>query len=57
MAMLPEDWHFRYSFSDYFIIFKPRDIVSGDFYWIDEDEKHIFLLLPTVRAMVFQGLL
>jgi serine phosphatase RsbU (regulator of sigma subunit) len=42
MAMLPEDWHFRYSFSDYFIIFKPRDIVSGDFYWIDEDEKHIF---------------
>jgi serine phosphatase RsbU (regulator of sigma subunit) len=42
MAMLPEDWHFRYSFSDYFIIFKPRDIVSGDLYWIGEDEKHIF---------------
>ncbi|MGC1391338.1 MAG: SpoIIE family protein phosphatase [Bacteroidales bacterium] len=42
MAMLPEDWHFRYSFDDYFIIFKPRDIVSGDFYWIAEDEEHIF---------------
>ncbi len=42
MAMLPEDWHFRYSFTDYFIIFNPRDIVSGDFYWIGEDEKHIF---------------
>ena len=32
----------RNPFSDYFIIFKPRDIVSGDFYWIGEDEKHIF---------------
>ncbi len=42
MAMLPEYNHFRDSFSDYFIIFKPRDIVSGDFYWIGEDEKHIF---------------
>jgi serine phosphatase RsbU (regulator of sigma subunit) len=42
MAMLPEDYHFRNSFSDYFIIFNPRDIVSGDFYWIGEDEKRIF---------------
>ncbi len=42
MAMLPEDYHFSNSFSDYFIIFKPRDIVSGDFYWIGEDEKRIF---------------
>lgn len=41
-AMLPEADHFRNSFSDYFIIFKPRDIVSGDFYWIGEGEKHIF---------------
>ena len=42
MAMLPVDEHFKTSFSDYFIIFKPRDIVSGDFYWIGEDEKNIF---------------
>ena len=42
MAMLPEDHHFRISFSDYFIIFNPRDIVSGDFYWIGEDENHIY---------------
>jgi serine phosphatase RsbU (regulator of sigma subunit)/ligand-binding sensor domain-containing protein len=42
MAMLPMKDHFKNSFSDYFIIFKPRDIVSGDFYWIGEDEKHIF---------------
>ena len=42
MAMLPEDSHFKKSFSDYFVIFKPRDIVSGDFYWIGEDEKRIY---------------
>ncbi|MCX6328576.1 MAG: SpoIIE family protein phosphatase [Bacteroidia bacterium] len=43
MAMLPMEDHFKESFSDYFILFKPRDIVSGDFYWIGEDDKSIFL--------------
>lgn len=43
MAMLPVSSLFNESFSDFFIIYKPRDIVSGDFYWIGEDEKHIFL--------------
>jgi len=42
MAMLPVEDHFRETFSDYFLIFKPRDIVSGDFYWIGEDSKSIF---------------
>ncbi|MBN1107532.1 MAG: SpoIIE family protein phosphatase [Bacteroidales bacterium] len=41
-AMLHVDEHFRDSFSDYFIFFRPRDIVSGDFYWISEDDKSIF---------------
>ena len=43
LAMLPMTDLFNESFSEYFIIFKPRNIVSGDFYWIGEDEKHIFL--------------
>lgn len=42
MAMLPIKDHFRNAFSDHFIFFKPRDIVSGDFYWFGEDEKHFF---------------
>jgi serine phosphatase RsbU (regulator of sigma subunit) len=42
MAMLPSEDLFAKAFSDYFIFFKPRDIVSGDFYWIGEDQKHIF---------------
>jgi len=43
LAMLPEADHFSSFFSDHFIIFKPRNIVSGDFYWIGETDKHIFL--------------
>ncbi|HEX2921905.1 MAG TPA: SpoIIE family protein phosphatase [Bacteroidales bacterium] len=43
MAMLPVSGLFNESFSDYFIIFKPRNIVSGDFYWIGADEKNLYL--------------
>jgi serine phosphatase RsbU (regulator of sigma subunit) len=42
MAMLPMEDYFRKSFSDCFIFFKPRDIVSGDFYWIGENDKSVF---------------
>lgn len=41
-AILPVEDHFRESFADYFILYKPRDIVSGDFYWIGENDKSIF---------------
>ncbi len=43
MAMLPMTELFKEYFSDFFIVFRPRDIVSGDFYWIGEDENNIFL--------------
>lgn len=43
LAMLPVTNIFAETFPDYFIIFKPRDIVSGDFYWVGEDENNIFL--------------
>lgn len=42
MAMLPVSGVFTECFDDYFIIFKPRDIVSGDFYWIGEDGNNIY---------------
>ena len=32
-AILPTQKFFNKYFSDYFVFFKPRDIVSGDFYW------------------------
>ncbi len=33
-ALLPTENYFKDNFSDSFVIFKPRDIVSGDFYYI-----------------------
>lgn len=33
-AMLPAHALFKENFSEYFIFFQPREIVSGDFYWI-----------------------
>ena len=33
--LLPEESFINEILNDYFILFKPRDIVSGDFYWIN----------------------
>ncbi len=35
-AMMPAEEIFKLNFSDSFILYKPRDIVSGDFYWAKE---------------------
>ena len=36
MAMLPNEKLFATFFDDYFIYYKPKEVVSGDFYWIAE---------------------
>lgn len=35
-SLMPGSELFKKSFSDYFILNKPKDIVSGDFFWISE---------------------
>ena len=40
-AVLPKDILFKEYFTDYFIIFKPRDIVSGDFYFLQKVNHYI----------------
>ncbi len=35
-AILPSSAMLSHYFPDYFIYYKPKDIVSGDFYWINE---------------------
>jgi len=42
-AILPSEDYFRKFFPDSFIFFRPKDIVSGDFYWIGEKENKIFI--------------
>jgi serine phosphatase RsbU (regulator of sigma subunit) len=44
-AMLPSGKLFESFFSDYFILNKPKEIVSGDFYWMNKvDNKLIFTI-------------
>jgi len=40
-AVMPQREMFVEMVPDYFIYFKPRDIVSGDFYWMKKLNKHI----------------
>lgn len=42
-ALLPSEDFFRKHFRDSFIFFRPKDIISGDFYWIDEKDNKIFV--------------
>ncbi len=33
-AILPQDIEFEKAFADHFVLFSPKDMVSGDFYWM-----------------------
>jgi serine phosphatase RsbU (regulator of sigma subunit) len=43
-AMFPSEEYFRTYFNESFIFLKPKDIVSGDFYWIEEKGDKIFIV-------------
>ncbi len=42
-TVLPTNEVFENLFAENFIFFKPRDIVSGDFYWVSQKENKIIL--------------
>lgn len=41
-AMLKDEEHMSMHLPPHFILFKPKDIVSGDFYWALEKENHLY---------------
>lgn len=43
--LLPHESLFTANFKEHFIISKPKDIVSGDFYWMKQIENHTVLVL------------
>lgn len=38
-TILPADEHLEELFDDHFVLFRPKDIVSGDFYWAELSNK------------------
>jgi len=43
-AVLPNKYRFSSVFKDHFILFKPKDVVSGDFYWIYEKKQKTYIV-------------
>jgi len=41
-SILPESSILEQNLSDHFVLFKPRDVVSGDFYWFTQIENQLF---------------
>ncbi len=44
MALLPSETILSEYFKNYFILFKPRDIVSGDFYWMTKKGERLYVV-------------
>ncbi len=44
-AILPTQHKLEQLFKAYFIIYRPKDVVAGDFYWANEIGKHKFLIV------------
>lgn len=42
-AILPSEEHIKKTFDDVFVIYEPKDIVSGDFYWFAQVEDYAFI--------------
>ncbi len=42
-AILPFEQEMKQFFTDCFIIYRPKDVVSGDFYWFHQEGKKAFL--------------
>jgi serine phosphatase RsbU (regulator of sigma subunit) len=43
-ALLPAEHHIRKILQNYFIYYRPKHIVSGDFYWISERDGKYFIV-------------
>jgi serine phosphatase RsbU (regulator of sigma subunit) len=43
-ALLPSESMLKEILKDFFIFYKPRDIVSGDFYWVSKRNKKIIIV-------------
>ncbi len=44
-ALLPSDKAIAQIFGEYFILYRPRDVVSGDFYWIRQYDSLVFIAI------------
>lgn len=44
-TFLPSNAKLQRNFREHFLIYKPKDIIAGDFYWLEENEENIWFAL------------
>ncbi len=44
MALLPSEAILKENIRNFFVLFKPRDIVSGDFYWMTKKGERLYIV-------------
>lgn len=44
-ALLPSQKNMQLAFQDHFVIYRPKDIVSGDFYWVKQIEDQVITVV------------
>ncbi len=44
-ALLPQEVELARAFPDHFVFYQPRDIVSGDFYWLSKKDEALILAI------------
>jgi tetratricopeptide (TPR) repeat protein len=54
-AAMPPDNFISNELNDFFVLNMPKDIVSGDFYWMDKREDRIFLAVADCTGHGVQG--
>lgn len=54
-SMLPSNEIFEKIFPEHFVLFKPRDTVSGDFYWAAEQEDCVYFTAADCTGHDVQG--
>lgn len=43
-SLLPKEEKMKSFFNEYFVIYRPKDVVSGDFYWVEKFNDYTFLV-------------
>jgi beta-lactamase regulating signal transducer with metallopeptidase domain len=51
-ALLPAEHHIKKVIPDYFIYYRPKHIVSGDFYWVSERNGKYFIAAADCTGQV-----
>lgn len=44
LAILPDEEKLNNYFTEYFVLFNPKDIVSGDFYWVNKKDYRLYFM-------------